>query len=97
VVVLGMSFGPIYPTVMAILTSLFPHAPGTAVSISSATGSLGGTFFPWMQGTLIEGISPTAGMMQVLAITWMLLLLEMARRLVLRRRAVAQVRVEARA
>lgn len=95
VVVLGMSFGPIYPTVMAILTSLFPHAPGTAVSISSATGSLGGTFFPWMQGTLIEGFSPTAGMMQVLAITCMLLLLEIARRLVLRRRAVAQVRVEA--
>ncbi len=54
VVVIGVSFGPIFPTTLAIVTSLFPRAPGTAASIASATGSLGGTLLPWTQGNLME-------------------------------------------
>jgi fucose permease len=87
VAVSGVSFGPVFPTTLAIVTTIFPRAPGTAASIASATGSLGGTLLPWVQGNLMEFYGPTAGMLLVLATTVAMLALEMARRVLIRRQA----------
>jgi len=50
----GFCFGPVYPTVMAILTSIFHTSPGKAVGVAASMGSVGGMLLPWLQGILLE-------------------------------------------
>lgn len=58
VLLIGFSFGAVYPTVMAIITSRYPANPGKAASICAAMGSVGGVSIPWVQGYLLDNISP---------------------------------------
>ncbi len=51
---LGVCFGPIYPTAIAVTTTGFRHATGAATSIVMAIGSVGGMLLPWLQGVLME-------------------------------------------
>jgi MFS transporter, FHS family, glucose/mannose:H+ symporter len=51
--VLGLTFGPIYPTGMAIVTDRFPHAAGAAASRIGLLASLGGMSLPWLQGVVL--------------------------------------------
>ena len=60
-VLLGMGFGPIFPTTMAITTATFPHSPGTAASILVALGSLGGMLVPWGMGWVLAYGGPRPG------------------------------------
>lgn len=60
VLLLGLFFGPIFPTGFAITTASFPQAPGAAGSVFMAVGSLGGALIPWVQGTLLERNGPPA-------------------------------------
>jgi len=60
VLLIGFSFGPIYPTTMAITTSMFRDGPGKAASIAAAMGSIGGMFLPWLQGILLIKSRPSA-------------------------------------
>jgi MFS transporter, FHS family, L-fucose permease len=50
---LGLAFGPIYPTGMAIVTDRFPEAAGAAASRIGLLASLGGMSLPWLQGVVL--------------------------------------------
>lgn len=54
VLIIGLSFGPIYPTALAITAATFRHAAGTATSIIMALGSIGGMLIPPMLLFLLE-------------------------------------------
>jgi fucose permease len=51
----GISFGPIYPTILSVVANLFPTSTGRAASLVMAAGGVGGIVIPWLQGSLIEG------------------------------------------
>jgi fucose permease len=51
--ILGLGYGPIYPTGVAVLTSRFPHAAGTATSQMGTLASAGGALLPWIQGLVL--------------------------------------------
>jgi fucose permease len=54
VLLIGLGFGPVYPTTVAIVTAEFPHTPGQAGAIVMAAGSIGGMLIPWLQGVVLE-------------------------------------------
>ncbi len=56
VLLIGLSFGAVYPTVMAITTARFAYGQGKAVSVVAAMGSVGGMLLPWLQGVLLEQV-----------------------------------------
>lgn len=55
--IMGFFFGPVYPTVMSLVTTTFTHAPGKSASLIVAMGSVGGTIIPWLHGAGIDQIS----------------------------------------
>lgn len=76
ILLLGLSFGPIFPTAVGIVTTRFPQAPGTAGSLVIALGCLGGMLIPWAQGALLVGAGPRASMGLVAFGTLSMLLLQ---------------------
>jgi len=60
VIIEGVCYGPIYPTVFAIIAASFPRAPGKAGGLAAALGSAGGSVIPWLQGILLTQVSPLA-------------------------------------
>ncbi|MCL4393555.1 MAG: MFS transporter [Chloroflexi bacterium] len=73
--VLGLFFGSVYPTVIAVTTQIFHTSPGKAASVVAAMGSLGGMILPWMQGVLLENLGPLASNTFVASGTCSMLLL----------------------
>jgi fucose permease len=72
----GVSFGPIFPTVVVIGTEVFRSATSRAVSVIISLSSFGGMVLPALQGVLLERVSPLASVAQiVIACFGMLLLL----------------------
>ncbi len=67
ILLLGFSFGPIFPTTVAISTIRFPDSPATASSVVMATGFVGGMLLPKLQGVVLEGTSPQASMLIIAA------------------------------
>jgi fucose permease len=67
VLLLGLSFGALWPTSFAILIGAFRHTPGTAGSIATAMGSLGGMWLPWLGGALLEQRGASAYTLLVIA------------------------------
>ena len=57
--ILGFGYGPIYPTGVAVLTSRFPQAAGTATSQMGVLAAIGGALLPWIHG-LVLAHRPTA-------------------------------------
>jgi fucose permease len=55
-IVLGFAFGPIYPTMMAVVTALSPRAAGAAASRLGVLASVGGMILPSLHGLLIARI-----------------------------------------
>jgi fucose permease len=51
--VLGVTFGPIYPTGIAIVTERFPDAAGAATSRVGLVAAMGGMAMPWLQGLVL--------------------------------------------
>lgn len=88
VLLLGFCLGPIFPTALAITTASFRQAPGTAASVVVALGSLGGSLLPWLQGVLLERVSPAASVLLVAAGTLAMLGLQVGRGVVGQRVAV---------
>lgn len=75
VIITGVSFGPIYPTSLSVVAATFRRTPGTAVSVASAMGSIGGITLPWLQGIVLDQSGPTASMWLVVgALVGMLVL-----------------------
>ena len=50
---IGLGFGPIYPTAVAVVTSAFPRAAGTATSRMGILAAIGGMLLPWLHGLVI--------------------------------------------
>ena len=91
VLLLGLSFGPVFPTVIAILTAYFAADAGKAVSIVIASGSLGGTLIPLLQGILLKEVGAQALVQLVVVVTFSMLLLLGLFTMVERRKEPAQV------
>lgn len=64
---MGLSFGSIYPTVVAIVTADFRANQGKAAGVVTAAGSLGGMILPWLQGILLVRRGPEASVQLVAA------------------------------
>ena len=58
--ILGVAYGPIFPTALVLATEHFPLAPSRAVSVVVSVSSLGGMLLPPLQGILLERVSPLA-------------------------------------
>jgi fucose permease len=67
VTLIGLGFGPIFPTVMAITTTAFPASPGRAVGVAQTAGSIGGIAIPWLQGLVLLGLGARSGALFVVA------------------------------
>jgi fucose permease len=87
VLLLGLCFGPIVPTALAITADSFRQATGTAASVVVALGSLGGMLLPWLQGVLLERSGPSASVLLVAAGTLLMLALHSGPRLLAARRS----------
>lgn len=90
IMLLGLTLGPVYPTVMSVVTLRFPTVAGVAASIVIAAGSLGGTLGPWLQGILLEGIGPHSYAQSVVGATLTMLVLLSIAVTVSKRRAQAR-------
>jgi fucose permease len=77
-VVAGVSFGPIFPTIVVMGTEVFRGAPSRAVSVIISLGSLGGMVLPPLQGLLLERVNPLASVTEVFAACVGMLLLFLA-------------------
>ncbi len=64
---LGLGYGPIFPTTMAVITAAFARQRGTAAGLAVALGSLGGMSVPWLQGVLLQNAGPLAAALVPLA------------------------------
>jgi fucose permease len=62
ILLLGLGYGAIFPTVFAVITSVFAAGPGTAGSIGTAMGSIGGMSLPPLMGVLLVSVGPRASM-----------------------------------
>ena len=82
VLLIGFSFGSVYPTALAITAAAFSQGPGKAASVVAALGSVGGMLLPWLQGIVLAQVSPRASagysaigvvlMVGLLALVWAL-------------------------
>lgn len=61
----GFGFGPVYPTIIVIVTAIFRNAPGKAASVCTILGGIGGGVIPWVQGILLDRVSPEASVLLI--------------------------------
>jgi fucose permease len=61
ILLVGLAFGPVFPTTIALTTTSFPHNPGTATSAAVAASSLGGMLLPAFQGLLLDRFGTGVG------------------------------------
>jgi fucose permease len=66
--VLGLTFGPIYPTGIALLTERFPYAAGAAASRTGLIAAMGGMALPWAQGLVLTHQGTLASAVVALAV-----------------------------
>jgi fucose permease len=60
--VAGFAFGPVYPMIMAVAGSLFPHRAAAVAGVISATGTIGAIAYPPLMGLLAGVAGLRAGM-----------------------------------
>jgi fucose permease len=72
---MGVSFGPIFPTLVVFTTELFRSSPSRAVSVVVSMSSIGGMLLPPLQGILLERVSPLASVVHVAACALLMLAL----------------------
>ncbi len=74
--ILGLTFGPIYPTGIAIVTGRFAGAAGAAASRIGLVAAMGGMALPWLQGVVLTHWGTrtsawlTLGVLVAMAATW---------------------------
>ncbi len=56
----GFSFASIFPSTVSLSSALFPEQAGRAMSIINGMASIGAMVLPWLQGVLLNTVSPTA-------------------------------------
>ncbi len=67
ILLLGLGFGPVFPTVIAKATAVFTTASGAAASLIVGSGSLGGMLIPWLQGVVLEKSGPSSAILLTLS------------------------------
>ncbi len=67
-ILLGLAYGPIYPTMAAIVTARAPHLAGTAMSRMGVLASIGGMGLPWLHGVLLTNVGTIASPAQTLTL-----------------------------
>jgi fucose permease len=75
---IGLSFGPVYPTMVARTAATFPHATSRAGAAVMAMGSVGGIVLPWLLGWTLESGGPYASISVAAAGTLAMLALHAA-------------------
>jgi fucose permease len=70
---IGLGFGAIYPTCMAVVTSTFSETPGQSGVVVTLMGSIGGMLIPWLQGVLMEQAGIRSGTYLVAALVALLI------------------------
>ena len=76
----GFSFASIFPSTVSLSSSSFPEQAGRAMSIINGMASIGAMLLPWLQGVLLNTISPAASTLLTLGgVAGMALLLAAAR------------------
>ncbi len=77
IIAIGFFSGAVYPTTMSLITTTYNASPGKAASVGAAMGSIGGMTIPWLQGYLLENVSPqtsawfvTTGLFLMLVVLW---------------------------
>ncbi|HUX21193.1 MAG TPA: MFS transporter, partial [Spirochaetia bacterium] len=82
----GLGLGPVYPTTMALIGTLFESRAGTAIGATAALGTIGGMAIPLAEGMMFDLFGPPGAARLILvgvvaiALLSLLLLLSMARR-----------------
>ncbi|MFZ5622725.1 MAG: MFS transporter [Pseudomonadota bacterium] len=71
----GLGHAPVFASMVGLAASLFPQSPGTAGSLVMTLGTVGGMLLPWLQGVLLAGPGPRAGVALTAAGTVAMLLL----------------------
>jgi fucose permease len=66
-VIMGLGFGPVFPTIVVMGTEAFRGAPGRAASIIISMSSMGAMVLPVLQGVLLERVSPVSSVALVAA------------------------------
>ena len=72
---IGLGFGAIYPTSMAMVTTAFPSNPGQAGSVITSLSAVGGMVLPWLQGVAMEKAGIRSGTYLIAAMVGGLILL----------------------
>jgi fucose permease len=65
VLIIGLFFGPIYPTTFSISASLFKESSGKAAGLIVALASLGGMFLPPLQGVVLTRFGSQASVLLI--------------------------------
>jgi fucose permease len=61
VLLAGFGFGPVWPVTFALSARTFSAAAGSAGGLLAMISAVGGLSLPWLQGAIIAGAGPTAG------------------------------------
>lgn len=67
IALIGLCFGPIFPTAFAQISTRYQRAAGAAAGVVIPMGSVGGAIIPLLQGNLLASYGPVA-VMRVIAI-----------------------------
>jgi fucose permease len=59
---IGLSYGPIFPTTLAIAGDRYPQRAGTVFGLLFSIALIGGMMFPWAVGQVSQRVSVRAGM-----------------------------------
>jgi fucose permease len=59
---IGVSYGPIFPTTLAIAGDRYPERAGTVFGLLFSIALMGGMLFPWSVGQVSQRLSIRAGM-----------------------------------
>ncbi len=57
---IAVCLGPVFPTIVGMATSLFPHSAARAAAAVMVMGSLGGLILPWLLGLVLVSLGPLA-------------------------------------
>jgi MFS transporter, FHS family, glucose/mannose:H+ symporter len=75
IVITGVGYGPVWPVTFALAARAFPRTAGSAGGLLAMMSTVGGIAVPWLQGRLIAGAGPSAGIAVTLTATAILVAL----------------------
>jgi fucose permease len=73
--VAGFSFGPIFPTTIAMMSRMVPERVlASAIGFMAAAGSIGGALFPWIAGNLAQSLGLWVLLPYVIGLAFLMML-----------------------